>query len=401
MSASKDRAPHAHDNHPGHVHDEGQEHVHDAHDEAHVHEHATHDHAAHAIHHHGSHTGHDHAAHAQGPPGHTSHHHGSRHASATEKKQSSRLALVLGLTASFFVAEFIGAWLSKSAVLQADALHLLMDIGALGMSLLAMRLSRRQPTAHYTFGLVRAEPLAALFNAALVLFTAFEIVREGYGVLVGKNEPEAGIMLVVAAFALVVNGLSAWLLHGAMHAHGHHGHGHHGHDHHAHDHAGHAHGHAIDPDDKEEAVAAGHQLNLRGAWLHLLGDALGSLAALVAALVIRLGGPVAIDPLASFFVAGILLVGGIRLVRDAARVLLEAAPKRLDTAAIATFLRAEPGVTSLVHLHIWTLGAGDDAAMVRVTSASNDGTLGAKLSERLCAKYRISVATVQVDKAAP
>src|SRR4051794_33204136 len=197
-----------------------------------------------------------------------------------EARQARRLLIVLVIIALFFIVELAGAYAARSEVLKVDALHLLMDVFALAMSLLAMRLAVRRPTARFTFGLRRAEPVAALFNAALVIAATVTIVREGIESLrTGGAEPIAWIMLIVAAGALVVNGLSAWLLHGAIHG---------GHDHGAH--AGHAPGHG----------GHGHALNLRGAWLHLLGDTLGSLAALVAAIIIRAGGSTAADPIASF-----------------------------------------------------------------------------------------------------
>ena len=181
-------------------------------------------------------------------------------------------------------------------------------------------------------------------------------------------------MLVVAAMALFVNGLSAWLLHDVI---------------------GQPHAHAHDPDNPEDAsgdhrhwrarpraAAHGHVLNLRGAWLHLLGDALGAVAALVAALVIRFGGRPAADPIASFVVAAILLFGALRLLRDATLVLLEAAPVHLPVAAIREVINGCPGVLSVHDLHVWTLGAGHDAITVHVRTDSADPELRTASSPR-------------------
>ena len=215
-----------------------------------------------------------------------------------EAKQARRLFVVLCIIASFFGLELTGALMARSNVLKADALHLLMDVFAIAMSLLAMRLAVRKPTPRFTFGLRRAEPVAAIFNAILVLGATVEIVREGIEELHGGERPIAGIMMIVSIGALMVNGLSAWLLHDVI---GHHGHPHAKHDDHAkhahHDHAHHDHAH------HEKKEAAGHALNLRGARLHLLGDTLGSLSALLAALAIHFGGPPAIDAIARFAVA--------------------------------------------------------------------------------------------------
>jgi cation diffusion facilitator family transporter len=306
-------------------------------------------------------------------------------ATKTEKRQQGRLLMVLGITASFFVVEYVGATLSHSTAIRAEALHLLMDVFALVMSLYAMRISRRAARGDYTFGYRRAEPLAALVNGLLVLGTSVEITREGIDVLRGDEHPDPKTMLIVASMALLANGLSAWLLHGAMP----HGHGHaHSHDHgHDHDHHAHSHGH--------QAVNEGQALNLRGARLHLLGDALGALAALCAALVIMKGGPVAIDPAASFLVAAILLLGAVRLIRDALRVLLEVAPKHLAPADIQAFALTLAGVESVASLRVWTLGGGHDALCAHLTGTAHAHAIEHALIE----KFGLSDVTIQMDHA--
>jgi cation diffusion facilitator family transporter len=302
-----------------------------------------------------------------------------------EARQARRLGVVLALVSGFFVLELGGAIMAASVVLQADALHLLMDVLALGVSLLAMRMAVRRPTPRFTYGLRRAEPVAAIFSAFLVLATTAGIVFEGVESLHRRTPPRAGIMLVVAVLALVVNGLSAWLLHDVI---------------------GHAHPDAHDPDNPDHphapghapaGPAKGHALNLRGAWLHLVGDTLGALAALCAALIIRFGGPPAADPIASFLVAAILLLGSLRLLRDATHVLFEAAPSHLPVDAIRQVIASFPGVTGVHDLHVWSLGAGHDAVTVHVTTASRDASLGQRLSERVRSVLHIEYVTVQVD----
>jgi cobalt-zinc-cadmium efflux system protein len=322
---------------------------------------------------------HLHIGHSAPEPAHG---HGHSHALAStvvhgvftagEAHQARRLRTVLALVGGFFVLEVGGAIVADSVVLQADALHLLMDVLALGVSLFAMRLAVRRPTPRFTYGLRRAEPVAAIFSALLVLVTTVGIVIEGVVALHGQTPPKAGVMLVVAAMALAVNGLSAWLLHDAI------GHG----------------------DEHGAPVASrthGHALNLRGAWLHLLGDTLGAVAALCAALIIRFGGPAAADPIASFAVAAILLLGSVRLLRDATFVLLEAAPPHLPIAAIREVVAAYPGVLAVHDLHVWSLGAGHDAVTVHVRSDSRDPELGQRLSDRIRAAMKVEYVTVQVN----
>jgi cation diffusion facilitator family transporter len=323
---------------------------------------------------------------------------------------STRLVIVLVLIGAFFFVELIGAKIARSDVLEADAFHLLMDVFAIAISLFAMRVASRKPTSRFTFGLRRAEPLAALTNGVLVLGVAVELVRDAIEHLGTSTMPRSGVMLIVATAALVVNGINAWLLHGAMghgHGHHHHGHGHHGHGHSGHQHSHsehshseheheHEHGHE---EDRELALERerGRQLNLRGAWLHLLGDALGSLAAFIAGLAIRFGAPPIVDPIASFFVVAILVVGALRLLRDAGLVLLEAAPLHLPVPKIEKALLAIEGVVSVGGLHVWSLGSGHDAIVAHVRTASKDPSFGTKVADALRKRFTCEYVTVQVE----
>jgi cation diffusion facilitator family transporter len=215
-------------------------------------------------------------------------------------------------------------------------------------------------------------------------------------------------MLAVASAALIVNGLNAWLLHGVMgHGHAHdHGHGHahdhgHGHGDHGHGHGDHGHGHGDHDHDHGEHEhgkrAHGHHLNLRGAWLHLLGDALGSLAAFIAGLAIRLGAPPTVDPVASFVVVAILVVGAIRLLRDAGLVLLDAAPRHLPVAKIEKVLLSVEGVTHVSALHVWSLGTGHDAITAHVRTSSMDPKLGDRAGEVLRKRFTAEYVAVHVE----
>jgi len=325
--------------------------------------------------------------------------------SASEARQARRLAVVLGIVSGFFVLELGGALVAGSVVLQADALHLLTDVLALGMSLFAMRLAVRRPTPRFTYGLRRAEPVAAIFSALLVLGTTAGIVFEGVEALDHRKAPHAAVMLAVASMALLVNGLSAWLLHDVM---------------------GEPHPHHSDPHNPDGTSAEGgvverdgtsaegpphgavpaakphsHTLNLRGARLHLLGDTLGAFAALCAAVVVRFGGHPAADPIASFVVAVILLVGSLRLLRDATHVVFEAAPLHLPPDTVRQIVLGFPGVDAVHDLHVWSLGAGHDAITVHVRATSTDVTLGHRLSQRLRAALHAEYVTVQVEAGGP
>ena len=320
-------------------------------------------------------------------------------ATAREKKQTRRLRLVLLIVTLFCGGELVGATLSRSAVLRADALHLLLDVFALALSLGAMRLANKAPTATYTFGFRRAEALAAVLNGFLVLGVAAEIIRDGIEAFSGTEKPDSGLMLLVALVALVVNGASAWLLHGAI---GHGGHAHHGHDHSAHAHAAHDHAHPAHDHDHAHAHDhahddEGHALNLRGALLHLVGDALGAVAAVIAAVVIRYDGPAIIDPIASVFVALILLVGAVRLLRDAARVLLEGAPSSIDTDAVRALLAGLAGVREVTDVRVWTLGGGHDAIAASLVPETAQPALAQEAHRELKRAFCVKHAYVQVE----
>jgi cobalt-zinc-cadmium efflux system protein len=330
---------------------------------------------------------------ADGPQAHTrSSPHGAPEAfTIGEARQARRLGAVLWIVVGFFVLELAGAIVADSVVLQADALHLLTDVLALGVSSLAMRLAVRRPTPRFTYGLRRAEPVAAIFSAVLVLLTTVGIVIEGIAALHERTPPKAGVMLMVASMALLVNGLSAWLLHDAIR--------------HRHPHdetspgpaPAKPHGHGENAAVVCASKAPGHALNLRGAWLHLVGDTLGAFAALCAALIIRFGGSPAADPIASFVVAAILLYGSVRLLRDATLVLLEAAPAHLPVGTIRRLAADFPGVVAVHDLHAWSLGAGHDAITLHVRARDRDPELAQKLSDRIRGELEVEYVTVQVD----
>ncbi len=229
-----------------------------------------------------------------------------------------RLTWVLGLTAAFMVAEVVGGLLSGSLALLADAGHMLTDAGALAFSLLAMRMAQRPSDAARTFGWVRLEILAALVNGAVLLVVAGLVVAEAWERLRHPVDVDAPVMLAVAVTGLGVNVAGAFLLH----------------------------------------AHAGENLNVRGAYLHVLGDLLGSVGAITAGLVVLFTGWTAADPAISVFIAALILLSAWRLVRDASEVLLEAAPAHVDVEALVRELRAVEGLDDVHDVHVWTLTSG-------------------------------------------
>jgi cobalt-zinc-cadmium efflux system protein len=293
--------------------------------------------------------------------------------------------VVMLITAGFFVAQLAGALWARSKVLQIEAVHVLTDVAALGLAALAMRVAVRRPTARFTYGLRRVEPVAAIFNALLVFGATCVLVAGAAADLgVEGGGPEPDRMLYVAAAALIVNGVSAWLIHGAI--------------------GGASGGNQASCEDYDHHHIAhhaphghGHVLNLRGAWLHLFGDALGSLAAVVAAVAIRLGATPKVDALASFVVAAILVYGSVRLLYDAILVLLEASPPHLAVDRVKAAIVATAGVAEVHDLHVWTLGAGHDAISAHVSARTNDPSVAGRIEATLRQQFRVEYVTIQVE----
>ena len=340
---------------------------------AHDHDH-DHDHPHHAADHAEDHP-HDHPLDARADGGEHPHVH------QQDARSASKLPWVLALTMIFFVVELVAANFAESNALRADAIHLLADVLAIGVAWAAFALSDRRPSARFTFGLRRVEAVAALVNALLVLAGAAEIVHEGYESLQEHLHPRTWIMLAVAGCALVVHGINATLLHHDLH--------------------GHAHAHPRDQDEDRGMsphVHVGGHLSVRGAWIHVVGDALGSFFALLAAVAIRLGAPPSVDPIASFFVAVLLVYGGVKLLRDAGYVLMESAPAHLPVADVERVVNEVDGVQCVHRLRVWTLGTGYDAIALHVTAKKEgDLSLAAAVERRLRDSFHVDYVCVQVD----
>jgi len=258
--------------------------------------------------------GHDHAHHRH----HFRYGHGDPLATAQRDASGSRLLWVLVVTAVFMVAEVVGGLISNSLALLADAGHMFTDVAALGLSVFAMRLAKAPPTAKRTFGYVRLEILAALVNGAALLVISGFIFVEAWHRLREPVVIDGVVMLVVATLGLGVNALGASLLHG-----------------HAHD-----------------------NLNVRGAYLHVIGDLLGSVGAILAGVVVLTTGWSPIDPIISAVIGLLILYSAWNLVREAAEVLLEAAPAHVDMDAIIADLAGIDGLSDVHDVHVWTLTSG-------------------------------------------
>ena len=229
-----------------------------------------------------------------------------------------RLWWVLGLTATFMVVEALGGWAAGSLALLADAGHMLTDVGALGLSLLTAWVAQRPANDAKTYGYRRWEILAALINGAALFGIAGWVVIEALHRIEQPPPVRVGLFMAVAVAGLVVNLVSLRILHGAHH----------------------------------------HSLNTRGAYLHILGDILGSVGAIGAAAVIALTGWRLADPLISIAISLLILGGAFRLLRESTDILLEAVPKTVSMPEVQRRMLGVPGVTAVHDLHVWTVTSG-------------------------------------------
>lgn len=287
------------------------------------------------------------------------HEHETYHRSRTASRR--RLAVVLCLTLLFLVIEVAGALVSNSLALLADAGHMLSDAAAVGLALLALAYASRPATPARTYGFARAEILAALVNAALLVVIVGLVSWQAWSRLWAPPEVHSLPMLAVAAAGLAVNAFNAWLLSGGR----------------------------------------GQSLNVEGAFLHVLGDALGSIGALVAGLGIWLTGLSVLDPIVSLGISLVILWSAWDLLRRAVAVLMEGVPPGLDALRVQERMLDVEGVMAVHDLHIWTLASGFVAMSAHVTAEPGaDGQVLSRLRDRLQDEFGISHTTLQIESAA-
>lgn len=251
-------------------------------------------------------------SHAHSHAGHDHSHGGHGHVPTSSV---SRLRIALAITAVILVAEAVGGYAANSLALIADAGHMLTDVAALALSLFVAWFSQRPETPRRTYGYLRLEILAAFLNGATLLLISVWIIWEAISRLRTPEPVHGGLMLAVAVLGLVANAISAWVL----------------------------------------RPQGDDNMNVRGAYLHILGDLLGFVGTIVAALLIHSLGWVAADTIASVVVSGLILRGAWALVRDSVDVLLESTPSHISAASVRDQLVAIPGIESVHDLHVWTV----------------------------------------------
>ncbi len=277
-----------------------------------------------------------------------------------------RLAITLGLVVVYMVAEVVGGYLTGSLALLADAGHMLSDAGSLGLATFALWISGRPRTPERTFGYHRTEILAALANGVALVAIAILIVVEAGQRFASPREVHGGAMMAVAAGGLGINLAGLWILHGGR----------------------------------------SESLNVRGAWLHVLSDTLGSVGAIAAGALIWAFDWEWADPLASVLIAVLVVWSSWTLLRESVHVLMEATPAHIDAVEVERAIAQVPGVRQVHDLHVWTITSGFESLSVHVRVADGAGardrdSVLSDVRELVSRRFDIGHSTIQIEHGEP
>lgn len=299
-------------------------------------------------HHHEDHHDHDHG-----------HDHGHAHAAGSGGRRD--LLIALAITLLMMVAEVIGGLLSNSLALLSDAGHMLTDNLALLLSFFAMTFAARPATDRQTFGFHRLEILAAFVNGVVLVLISLYIMYHAYLRLVHPQPVQGSLMLVIAVIGLAANIIGALFLFKHSHA----------------------------------------NLNIRGAYLHIVGDALSSLGVVIGGVIILYTGWYLIDPILSFMISLVIIYGAWKLVAEAVNILLESAPAHINIEAVAEEIEKLTGVQDAYHIHVWTITSGIYALSAhvviddRLVSTSRDLLDAIRII--LAERFKILHSTIQLE----
>lgn len=293
----------------------------------------------------------------------THHHHGgaahAHHAHGRASRNRRRLSLVLLLTAFYTIVEAFGGWWTGSLALLADAGHMLADVAALALALLAVWFGARPATPQKTFGYYRLEILAALTNGVALVVISIFILYEAYARWAAPPEIKSAQMILVATGGLVINLLCAWFLH----------------------------------KDHEE------DLNMHGAWLHIIGDVFGSLGAIIAGVLMYAFGWYAADPAFGVVISLLIVWSSWNLIRESTNILLEGTPAHINLAAVEDAILETEGVADVHDLHVWTITSGREALSAHVIHAEtiSQAELLKDLRVKLHDRFGVDHLTIQME----
>ena len=270
-----------------------------------------------------------------------------------------RLSLVLVLTTFYMFAEVAGAWWTGSLALLADAGHMFTDVAALILALTAVWFGSRPATSSKTYGYYRLEIIAALVNGVALVVISLFIFYGAYERWLDPPLIRSGPMIAVAAGGLMVNLICAWILHSR---------------------------HEVD-------------LNMRGAWMHVMGDALGSVAAILAGVCMLLFGWYSADAVFSVVISLLIIWGSVRLIKESTNVLLEGTPAHINLAAVEDAILGTRGVADVHDLHVWTITSGREALSAHVIHGHSisQPDLLRELRAKLHDRFGVDHLTIQME----
>jgi cobalt-zinc-cadmium efflux system protein len=287
---------------------------------------------------------------------------GANHTHSHERRSARslrNLKIALGLTFVYMIAEAVGGWITNSLALLADAGHMLTDVAALSLTLAAIWFAARPATSKKTYGYYRYEILAAFINGIALVLLSLWVIYEAFERWNSPPEIQGLGLTLIAVGGLMVNLFAAYLLHG--------------------DHA--------------------HDLNMRGAWLHVVGDALGSVTAITAGVLILAYNWVWADAVGSVLISVIIIFSAWRLIRESVNVLLEGTPAHINLTAVEEAIRETETVEDVHDLHVWTITSGMDALSVHVVHREtiSQTRLLRKIREKLHNEFGIDHLTIQLE----
>jgi len=288
---------------------------------------------------------------------------GAGHDHGGEIKHEKPLWWAFGLTAAFLVAEVIGGLLTNSLALLSDAAHMATDVIALAISLVAVRLSRKPADAKRTYGYARMEAIGAMINGVLLFVVAGYILWEAMGRFRSPPEVASTGMLLIAVVGLCINLISMRLL----------------------------------------KAGSGDNLNMKGAYLEVWSDMLGSVGVILAAILIKFTGWTIADPILAVLIALWVLPRTWTLLRAAWQVLMQGVPQGIDLQAVRQALTEHPGVSDVHDLHVWALGSKEPILTAHVVLSESAGSVSGihdVLADMLDQRFGIEHATLQVESAA-
>lgn len=287
-----------------------------------------------------------------------SHSHGHNHNHNANKKA---LTISFVLIATYMLVEFVGGFLTNSLALISDAGHMLSDAVALGLSLSALVFGARAATPSKTYGYKRFEILAALLNGVVLILLSVYILKEAIERISEPPHVIGGGMMIISVIGLLINIVVAWILH--------------------------------------SQGSTKENLNVRSAFMHVLGDLLGSVGAIIAAILIMLFGWNIADPIASMIVSVLVLYSGWNVLKESVNILMEAKPKDIDSTQIIDMLRSIDGVEDVHDLHIWMITSDFPAMTVhlRVQTDSDRDVILEKAKSKIDKDFGIKHTTIQIE----